>query len=188
MENEQNNDNLELLNELYKNLRIATQSIENILSCIKLDDITLELSKESSQYYVFEKEATMIAKAQNYNLKDNNFIQKSQVWLSVKANLLSSSTTQHIAEMLLVGSMMGIIDLVKALTNNDRADEEIKDLVNKVLEFERNNVENLFEYLKVKPQKIENDNTKENSKDENVDGKSDCINEQETINSNDEEN
>lgn len=157
------NDNIKLLNELYKNLKIGIQSIENVLSCIKLDDIAVELSKESSQYYVFEKEVTMIANAQNYNLKDNNFIQKSQVWISVKLNLLSSSSTQHIAEMLLIGSMMGIIDIIKAMTNYDNADDEIIDLGNKILEFERNCVENLFEYLKVKP------NKEEEEKGENID-------------------
>ena len=145
-------DNLKLLNEIYKNLRVGTQSIENVLSNIKLKDITLELSKESSQYYVFEKECAMIANSKDINLKDNNFIQKTQVWMSVKINLMSSSSTQHIAEMLLIGTMMGVIDLVKALTNYDNADEEIKSLANKVLEFERQNFDHLFEFLKVKPE------------------------------------
>ncbi len=151
-------DNLELLNEIYKNLRVGTQSIENVLSNIKLKEITLELSKETSQYYVFEKECAMIANSKDINLKDNNFIQKTQVWMSVKLNLLSSSSTQHIAEMLLVGTMMGIIDLVKAVANYDEADEEIIGLANKVLEFERNNVEHLFEFLKMKPETKANEN------------------------------
>ena len=54
--------------------------------------------------------------------------------------------------MLLIGTMMGVIDLVKALTNYDNADEEIKSLANKVLEFERQNFDHLFEFLKVKPE------------------------------------
>lgn len=163
MENENlNNDSQKLLIAIYKNIRIATQSIENILSSIKLNDITVELSKELSQYYVFEKEAVMLAQSLDFNLKDNSFIQKTQVWISVKFNLLSSSCPQHIAEMMLVGTMMGIIDLVKAAANHDGASEEIVNLAQSVENFERENVETLFEYLKMKPNK---NNQQSNSDD-----------------------
>lgn len=164
MENENlNNDSQKLLIAIYKNIRIATQSIENILSSIKLNDITVELSKELSQYYVFEKEVVMLAQSLDFNLKDNSFIQKTQVWISVKLNLLSSSCPQHIAEMMLVGTMMGIIDLVKAAANHDCASEEIVNLAQSVENFERENVETLFEYLKMKPNK--KDNQQSNSDD-----------------------
>lgn len=148
-----NSDSQKLLIAIYKNVRIATQSIENILSSTKLNDITVELSRELSQYYVFEKEAVMLSQSKDYNLKDNSFIQKTQVWISVKLNLLSSSCAQHIAEMMLVGTMMGIIDLVKTVANYDGAEEEIVNLANCVENFERENIEKLFEFLKMKPQK-----------------------------------
>jgi len=152
-----NNDSQKLLIAIYKNVRIATQSIENILSSTKLNDITVELSRELSQYYVFEKEVLMLSQSKDYNLKDNSFIQKTQVWISVKLNLLSSSCAQHIAEMMLVGTMMGIIDLVKAVANHDGAEDEIKNLANSVENFERENVEKLFEFLKIKPLKNSDD-------------------------------
>ena len=145
-------DNIELLNEIYKNVKMAIQSLENVLSSIKLENITVELSKESSQYYIFEKECIMIANSKDYNLKDNNILQKTQLWVSIKLNLLSSSSTQHLAEMLLIGTMMGVIDLTKAVANYDKADTEIIDLANKLLEFERANIETFFEYLKLKPE------------------------------------
>lgn len=149
---EQNKESQKLLTAMYKNVRVATQSIENILSSTKLNDITIELSRQVAQYYTFEKEITMLANALDYNLKDNSFIQKTQVWISVKLNLLSSTCTQHIAEMLLVGTMMGIIDLVKATTNFDDADEEIVSLANNLEQFERENIEVLFKFLKIKPE------------------------------------
>ncbi len=152
-----NNDSQKLLSAIYKNVRIATQSIENILSSTKLNDITVELSRELSQYYVFEKEAVMLSQSKDYNLKDNSFIQKTQVWISVKLNLLSSSCAQHIAEMMLVGTMMGIIDLVKVVANHDGAEEEIINIANSVENFERDNVEKLFEFLKIKPLKNSDD-------------------------------
>lgn len=167
MDNVKNSeDSQKLLIAIYKNVRIATQSIENILSSIKLNDITVELSKELSQYYVFEKEAVMLSQSMDYNLKDNSFIQKTQVWISVKLNLLSSSCPQHIAEMMLVGTMMGIIDLVKAVANHDGATEEIINLAHNVEQFERDNVEALFEFLKMKPHKKDNQTTSEPALDE----------------------
>ena len=144
------NHNIKLLNEIYKNLKMGTQSIDIVLNSIKDSAIMKELSDESAQYLVFEKEALMLANSKDYNLKGNSCIQKTQVWISVKLNLLSSSTTQHIAEMMLVGTMMGIIDLVKAMTNYDEADEEIKNFAEKVLDYERDRIDALFEFLKIK--------------------------------------
>ena len=161
-----NNDSQKLLIAIYKNVRIATQSIENILSSTKLNDITVELSRELSQYYVFEKEVVMLSQSKDYNLKDNSFIQKTQVWISVKLNLLSSSCAQHIAEMMLVGTMMGIIDLVKAVVNHNCAEEEIINLANSVESFERKNIEKLFEILKIKPLKNSGDDNKVQTQEE----------------------
>ena len=150
MENHCLSNSIELLNEIYKNLRMGLQSIDVLISSIKSNDIIEELSDESSNYSLFEKETIMIANAKDYNLKDNNIIQKTQVWLSVKMNLLTSMTTQHIAEMMLIGTMMGVIDLVKATTNYLEADKEIMDLAHKLIEEERRNIDKLFEYLKIK--------------------------------------
>lgn len=160
-----NNDSQKLLIAVYKNVRIATQSLENILSSTKLNDITVELSSELSQYYVFEKEAVMLSQSKDYNLKDNSFIQKTQVWVSVKLNLLSSSCAQHIAEMMLVGTMMGVIDLVKAVANYSDAEEEIINLAKNVESFERENIEKLFEFLKIKPTKKDDTTDKVLKKD-----------------------
>lgn len=153
-----NSDSQKLLVAIYKNVRIATQSIENILSSIGPNDITIELSRELNQYYIFEKEIVALSQLNNYNLKDNSFIQKTQVWISVKLNLLSSSYAQHIAEMMLVGTAMGVIDLVKAVTNYNHSEKEISNLANSVEGFERENIEKLFEFLKIKPLKNNNDN------------------------------
>jgi len=163
MEKQTLDNSIELLNEIYKNLRMGIQSIDVLLSSIKSNEIIEELSEESSRYSLYEKETIMIANSKDYNLKDNSIIQKTQVWLSVKINLLASATTQHIAEMMLIGTMMGVIDLVKATTNYPDADNEIMDLAYKLIEEERNNIDNLFEYLKVKND-CDDENIKNNIK------------------------
>lgn len=153
MESNFDNDNCKLLNEIYKNIKMGIQSIDYVLNSIKHSEIAVELSDESAKYSIFEGEAKMLAGSKDYDLKDNSCIQKTQTWITVKLNLLSSSTTQHIAEMMLVGTMMGVIDLVKALTNYDNADDEIKHFAEKVLNYERDRIDVLFEFLKVKNEK-----------------------------------
>jgi len=146
-----NDHNKKLLNSIYQNIRIGVQSIDTLLTKLKDNQMTEELSRENDKYLIYEKEVSLLANAVDHNLKDTNIIQKAQIWTSIQMNMISNCSIQHIAQMMLIGTNMGVIDLVKAVTIYDQADSETFELANKVEHFERDNIEKLFEFLKVKP-------------------------------------
>ncbi len=141
-------DNQKLLNAIYQNLGIAIQSIDNLMPIVKDRKIEKELAQEYSDYNIYLKECEMLAKAENFDLKGNSFLDKAKLWTSIKLTTIADKSCQHISEMMIIGTNMGIIDLVKANANLKKSDGDTRELANKLEKFERQNIETLFEYLK----------------------------------------
>lgn len=66
---------------------------------------------------------------------------------AMRINLRIDKTPSHMAEMLMHGSILGIIDISKALTINGNADEYSKELARKLVKTEENNILKMREFL-----------------------------------------
>lgn len=144
---------LEFLTNIYQNARTGIQSINDILP--KVTDLNLkhELSNEITSYELIAKECEMIAGNRFEEVKDNNWFEKTKLWFSIKMNTLLDNSTRHLAEMLLVGTVMGTLDLYKLLNDNQKAPKELLMLCGKLLKLEEDFFNNLKSFLKIYPEK-----------------------------------
>ena len=136
-----------LLTAIYQNCQTALQSIDNIMPSVKSDALTRELTDEESEYNIISQECEMLARSEDINIKDNNMFEKIRLWSSIKMSTLTDKSTTHVAEMLLLGTFMGMIQCIKDLGDHPSADEEIVHLCKKLEELEEKNIENLKNYL-----------------------------------------
>ena len=67
--------------------------------------------------------------------------------MSVEFNTMDDKSNSHIAEMMLKGTNMGIIEGVKLLNQNPDTDESIKNILKDFIHFQENTVEQLKKYL-----------------------------------------
>lgn len=141
------NQNQLLLTSLYQNCTTALQSIDNIMPAVKSDALAKELSDEEMEYNVLAQECEMLAKSEDINIKDNNMFEKIKLWGSIKMSTIADKTTTHIAEMMLLGSFMGIIQCIKDLNDHPNADEEIINLCKKIQDAQQKNIEKLKNFL-----------------------------------------
>ena len=138
----------EYLNAVYQNIRTAVQSIEDILPKVKDSNFQRELASEEDKYLVLEKECELFAKAEKIDgIKDNNWLEKARLWSSINLSTLTNKTTRHIAEMMLFGTFMGYITCVKDLYDHKNLSKEIDDILSRLKEFERKNLDSLMSYL-----------------------------------------
>ena len=72
---------------------------------------------------------------------------RGSVHASLKLNVTIDSTSSHMAEMVMQGSTIGIIDIIRALNEYNAAAEEVKELGKKLLKTEENNFEEMKAYL-----------------------------------------
>ncbi|MBP3619811.1 MAG: hypothetical protein J6J24_04025 [Clostridia bacterium] len=137
------------LNAIYQNTRTAIQSIDDILPKVQDKEMATELSNQQDGYCCLAKECESFAKAEKINnLKDNNWIEKAKLWTSINMATLTDKTNRNIAEMMLMGSFMGVITCLKDRSDHQGISAELDEILDKLYEFERKNIDKLLPYLK----------------------------------------
>lgn len=149
MENEQNKEMVtEYLNAVYQNIRTAIQSIEDILPKVQDNELKKELASQEDRYIVLEKECELIAKAEKIEgIKDNNLLEKLKLWGSINMSTMTDKTNRHIAELMLMGTFMGILTCEKDKADHQGVSPEIDEILEKLTELEKANLESLMPYL-----------------------------------------
>lgn len=136
------------LNAIYQNTRTAMQSIEDIITKVENEQLVSELSREEDEYSCLAKECENFAKAEKIEgLKDNNWIEKAKLWSSINMGTLTDKTTRHITELMLLGTFMGIITCIKDKDDHKNVSSELDEIVDKLYEFERANIDKLLPFL-----------------------------------------
>ena len=83
-----------------------------------------------------------------YDEKGINAMQKIMTYLMIDVKMMVDSSVSHVAQMLIQGSNMGIIDAQKRIHEYEsQADKEVIKLMKHLQEFEEKNVERLKAYL-----------------------------------------
>ena len=142
-----NSQNQKLLTSIYQNVQTALQSLDNILPSVKSDALVSEIASEEGEYNIISQECEMIAKSEGIDIKDNNMFEKIRLWGSIKISTISDKSTSHIAQMLLLGTFMGVLQCIKDQSDYAGADEEILNLLSKLIKLEEKNIESLKTYL-----------------------------------------
>lgn len=149
MEEKVKKENLEnYLNAVYQNIKTAAQSIDDLLPKVKDDNLKKELASQQDKYLALQKECEVLAQAEKLEkIKHNNWLEKARLWSSINLSTLTNKTTRHIAEMMLFGTFMGYITCVKDLSDHRNISKEVDEILTKLKEFERGNIDSLMPYL-----------------------------------------
>ncbi len=144
---EQNENYVKFINSIFQNLSTALQSIEDMLPKVEEEEFKKELSEQYSKYDLLSRECEMVAKSENINLKDNNWFEKLKLWSSINIGTMMDKSTRNIAQMFLIGTVMGIVQCLKDIKDYSNVSDELTDLCNKLCDLEENNYQNLKKYL-----------------------------------------
>ena len=127
----------ELLAELFRNCQLALQSIKDILPETAEGNIRDEILYQHDEYEQFSGQIAILAKDKNIEVKEPNIMKKAMMWGSIKMSTLTDNSHQHIAEMMIQGTVMGITAIKTSLGDmRDSADEEIVRLAEEFLQAE----------------------------------------------------
>ena len=108
----------EVLVSIYKNARIALQSIADIIGEAHEESMKEELRYEHDGYEDFIAKLSAYMKETGVEEKNINVFQKAFMFTSIKMNTLTDDSKSHIAELMIKGTVMGITELTE-LINSD---------------------------------------------------------------------
>ncbi len=116
--------NQEALNAVYKTAQIGLSSISNVLEKVTQTDFKEELTSEYEGYEKFASALATFISENEYELKDVNPMKKAFMWTSIKLNTLTDSSSNHVAELMLKGTITGIAEMQEMINSNAKAIDE----------------------------------------------------------------
>ncbi len=138
------------LNAIYQNACTAMQSIEDIVSKTKDESLIKELCTEESEYAQISKDCEKFAKKHKIeDIKENNWFEKARLWTSINMSTLMDKSTRKIAELMLLGTFMGIITCMKDKSDHKNVSAELDKIVDNLYEIERKNIDKLLPFLTI---------------------------------------
>ena len=142
------NADTELLNFIYQNSQMGVETLRQLIEITKDSKFQTYLEGQQREYEAFHKEARERLNAQGMDEKGLTVLEKVRTYLMINFQTMVDDSTSHMAEMLLVGSNMGIIDALKKISEyrNDATKDSLH-LMEKLKKFEEDNMESLKVFI-----------------------------------------
>lgn len=133
--------------EIQRNTEMAITAIETISDKIQDPSLTRQIAEQELRYSELHNEAVkqlLQEKAEPYH---GNFLAEAMLKTGIHCNTMLNTSTGHIAELMIKGSNMGILEMEKVLHHNRDAAEHAVSLGRELVACEEENVKTLKDYL-----------------------------------------
>ncbi len=140
-------DQSKLYNALYQNAEMGTDSIKHIFPKVHDNKLRGELRTQLSNYSDQTNALSSQMKSRNMTPKPVSKMAKAMTSMGITLNCARDNSTQHIAEMLIQGTNMGVIKINKALNRSVTAEPELVREAKEMLSKEQHYIDNLKSYL-----------------------------------------
>lgn len=140
-------ENINALDEINKGTCMGMDAIKFILDKTEDKKFKKVLKDFYKEYEKINKKIEKIyPKYNDGNPHETNIINKAMTWYGIEIKTLKDNSNSKIAELLLQGTNMGIIEGRKIL-NKKEIDKKINELIEKYVTMQEDNVEILKQYL-----------------------------------------
>lgn len=126
---------------------MGIDAIDFIISKTKEKEF-LEILEEYKKHYeeIAKKIEKIYQKHSSKEPHETSLMNKAMTWSGIQMNTLTDKSTSKLAEMLLQGTNMGIIEGRKLLNNKD-VDNNVNELIEKFVDMQEKFCETLKKYL-----------------------------------------
>ena len=140
-------EDINALDEIHKGACMGTDAVSYVLDKVVDERLKEVLNKQYDDYQKIAKEIeTIYPKYNNGKPHETGAMTKAMTWTSVEMKTMTDKSDSKIAELLLQGVNMGIIEGRKIL-NNKKIDKEVSDIINNYITMQEKSVEILKNYL-----------------------------------------
>lgn len=142
------NQNAELLNFIYQNSEMGVETLNQIIEIVENPSLARQLESQRSAYKQIHQKSKEMLNENGYDEKAISTLEKISAYIMINLKTLTDKSDTHIAEMLIQGSNMGIIDAAKKINEYENsAEKNIISLMKKLKKYEEENAEKLKSYL-----------------------------------------
>lgn len=141
------NIDLTILNETAKAAKMGLNSIDYLAEKISNPDLKQELSHQYTSYGQIIDRVNQ--QFQNYGEIPDNAPMKDKMmsYMGIQMNTMMDQSESHIADLLIQGNYMGVIECQKLLNHNPYAKKEVKQILTDFQTMQEQNIQTMKEFL-----------------------------------------
>lgn len=136
-----------VLGGVMSNAAMAARSTKVTLKYVKDKSFKDLLTGQAAKYDEFINRVRQTAALNGAEIKEPGGVSRFFVETSIKLKLMRDAGNTKIAEMMIKGTTMGVIDLARLLKRSPLADDGCLDLAKELLRFEEDKLDALKYYL-----------------------------------------
>lgn len=136
-----------ILNEVNKGIKMGMDSISTISDKVGDNNFKDDLLFQYDKYNEILNRVNSELKNYDDFPKELPLMQKTMGYIDIQMSTLNDKSNSNIAEMLIKGTNMGIIEGVKLKNRNPDVEPTISTILDDFIKFQENNVEKLKKYL-----------------------------------------
>ncbi|WP_138268096.1 hypothetical protein [Anaerofustis stercorihominis] len=138
---------IKLLEFIYKNAKMGSTSIEDLIDVNEDLRFRDELVHEKETYDAFVKKVIKVMNDMGKEVKDLSYFSELQSYFMIKMETIKDKSVEHLAGMMMQGSTMGIVQITKKIRDYKDSDKRVVALAKELLEIEEQNFYELKKYL-----------------------------------------
>ena len=140
-------EDINALDEIHKGACMGIDAISFVLDKVEDKNLKAELEKEEQDYNAIKRDIEEIYPKYNEGKPhETSAMTKAMTWSGIEMKTLMDNSTSKIAELLLQGVNMGVIE-GRRILNKKKINKEVNDLVSRYVSMQEKSVENLKRYL-----------------------------------------
>lgn len=141
------NDDVKLLNFIYQNSQMGVETIDQLEKIVEDNDFKRYLKEKYEGYCKIHKDAKEKLNSHGYDEKGISSFEKMRTYLMINMQTLTDKSTTHIAEMMMIGSTMGIVTAIRNLNDYNHAGSDVIKLMETLKAFEEKSYNDLQEFI-----------------------------------------
>ena len=139
--------NINLINALYQNTDMGISSIKKLYPKIKNENLKNEMKEQLSNYKQQKNRCVNLMKENKIHVKKISPFIKVMTSTGIVMNCAKDDSSEHIAEMLIQGTNMGIIKINQAMNRTSQSNSKFITEAQTMLKKEQQYIDNLKKYL-----------------------------------------
>ena len=140
-------ENTNLLNEVSKATKMGMEASNILLPKVKNEELKRNIKEQCSEYQKLHAKANEVMAEYGVMPSKEKMMDQTMLWGSIQMNTLLDSSEQHIAEMMINGTTMGIIDMTKKLNELEQPDKKEKEIAEEFIEQSQTHIDMWKNYL-----------------------------------------
>lgn len=137
----------DILNSVYKNAEMAYESSGDVLRRCKNARLYSEISKQRERYKNISAEARGELQRRGISARQTPPAAKAMAKMGIAMQTMMDGSSSRIAELMIRGTTMGIIDMQQTLNRSAAAEEDLQNDARSLLQREQDYCERLKRYL-----------------------------------------